>query len=74
MVRTGLDTLAVMGVVTLLLAAPPGHAVDSVPTPKAQTASSGAAAHGLWSVYEQSLKHAKYIDLTHTLTPSIPLW
>jgi len=29
---------------------------------------------GLWSVYEQSLKNAKHIDLTHTLTPSIPVW
>ena len=26
---------------------------------------------GLWSVYDESLKSAKYIDLTHTLTPSI---
>jgi kynurenine formamidase len=29
---------------------------------------------GLWSVYDESLKSAKYIDLTHTLTPSIPVW
>lgn len=36
--------------------------------------SSMAAAHELWSVYDQSLKNAKYIDLTHTLTPSIPMW
>jgi kynurenine formamidase len=28
----------------------------------------------LWQVYEQSLKSAKYIDLTHTLTPSVPVW
>jgi kynurenine formamidase len=28
----------------------------------------------LWDVYERSLKAAKYIDLTHTLTPSIPVW
>lgn len=31
-------------------------------------------ASDLWQVYEQSLKGAKYIDLTHTLTPSIPVW
>lgn len=31
-------------------------------------------ASGLWQVYEQSLKSAKYVDLTHTLTPSIPVW
>jgi kynurenine formamidase len=28
----------------------------------------------LWSVYEQSLKGAKYVDLTHTITPYIPVW
>ncbi len=28
----------------------------------------------LWSVYENSLKQAKYVDLTHTITPSIPVW
>src|SRR3954469_9866068 len=29
---------------------------------------------GLWAVYDQHLKGAKYIDLTHTITPSIPVW
>ncbi len=29
---------------------------------------------GLWSVYEQALKGAKYVDLTHTITPNIPVW
>jgi kynurenine formamidase len=33
-----------------------------------------AEAPGLWSLYEHSLQSAKYIDLTHTLTPSIPVW
>ena len=28
----------------------------------------------LWLVYQQSLKEAKYVDLTHTITPSIPVW
>jgi kynurenine formamidase len=28
----------------------------------------------LWQVYEESLKTAKYVDLTHTITPSIPVW
>jgi kynurenine formamidase len=30
--------------------------------------------NGLWSVYENSLKRAKYVDLTHTITPNIPVW
>lgn len=28
----------------------------------------------LWRVYEDYLKHAKYVDLTHAITPSIPVW
>ena len=38
-----------------------------------QTADSATmSGHGLWAVYDQALKNAKYIDLTHTLTPSTP--
>ncbi len=33
-----------------------------------------AAAPSLWQTYESSLKGAKYVDLTHTITPSIPVW
>lgn len=29
---------------------------------------------GLWKVYNDSFKAAKYVDLTHTLTPDIPVW
>ena len=32
------------------------------------------AAGGLWSLYEQGLKAARYIDLTHTIGPNIPVW
>jgi kynurenine formamidase len=32
------------------------------------------AAPGLWSVYDNGLAGAKYIDLTHTLAPTIPVW
>ena len=32
------------------------------------------AAEGLWGVYETALKGAKYVDLTHTITPAIPVW
>lgn len=28
----------------------------------------------LWNLYESKLKEAKYVDLTHTITPSIPVW
>lgn len=29
---------------------------------------------GLWAVYDSALKGAKYVDLTHTITPTIPVW
>jgi kynurenine formamidase len=29
---------------------------------------------GLWRVYSETLKGAKYVDLTHTITPAIPVW
>lgn len=28
----------------------------------------------LWQAYDQALKSAKYVDLTHTLTPATPAW
>lgn len=33
-----------------------------------------SAAPGLWSLYEGALRQARYIDLTHTITPAIPVW
>jgi hypothetical protein len=36
--------------------------------------SDAAAGNGLWSVYDQALKGAKYVDLTHMITPNIPVW
>jgi kynurenine formamidase len=29
---------------------------------------------GLWSIYDEALKSAKYIDLTHVIAPNIPVW
>ena len=34
----------------------------------------GDATPPLWKAYESSLKGAKYVDLTHVITPSIPVW
>jgi kynurenine formamidase len=42
--------------------------------PESRSAATPAGAPGLWGIYEQSLKPAKYIDLTHTITPQIPVW
>ena len=46
-----------------LLAASSLHAQDPAGAP-----------HSLWDVYTRYLKPAKYVDLTHTITPSIPVW
>jgi len=34
----------------------------------------GADAPALWQVYHDALQGAKYVDLTHTITPGIPVW
>ena len=36
------------------------------------SASIAAESLGLWQVYEFALKTAKYVDLTHTITPKNP--
>jgi kynurenine formamidase len=33
-----------------------------------------AADRGLWKVYDQTLSRARHIDLTHRITPDIPVW
>jgi kynurenine formamidase len=38
------------------------------------TAHAGAESVGLWQVYDQTLSKARYIDLTHEITPGIPVW
>jgi kynurenine formamidase len=37
-------------------------------------APASATEPSLWQLYDQSLKGARYVDLTHTITPSIPVW
>ncbi len=51
-------------------------ACDRAPTgePAATARPSATASPGLWALYDQSLKGAKYIDLTHALTPKSPVW
>jgi kynurenine formamidase len=33
-----------------------------------------SAAPGLWKVYDRALSKARYIDLTHEITPNMPVW
>src|SRR6187200_1552368 len=62
MAKTLLPWIAVMGAA---IAAASGCSNPSEPK---------AGATGLWQVYDQTLKSAKYIDLTHTITPTVPVW
>lgn len=48
-----------------------GLALLTLASPRARPT---GADEPLWQVYRQSLKGAKYVDLTHTITPSIPVW
>jgi kynurenine formamidase len=47
-------------------------AVLAVSAPGAAGAKAGDT--DLWQVYDQALSQARYIDLTHDLTPDIPVW
>jgi kynurenine formamidase len=71
MTKVLLTTLVALGVITFVLAA---RNQAAAPTLKDSKESSVNVVHGLWPLYDQSLKNAKYIDLTHTLAPSIPVW
>src|SRR5215211_2571902 len=38
------------------------------------TATAAARSPGLWKVYDRALRQAHYIDLTHSITPNMPVW
>jgi kynurenine formamidase len=40
----------------------------------APSAATTAKSPGLWRLYDQTLRHARYIDLTHSITPNMPVW
>jgi kynurenine formamidase len=43
-------------------------------TPPAARSQAANEAPNLWGIYHDALRNAKYVDLTHTITPSIPVW
>jgi len=57
-----------------LLSRLPAVALGSLVAAGALASGAAAGEPGLWQVYEQSLKNAKYVDLTHTIAPGIPVW
>lgn len=71
MVRALRFCLGAVGVIALVAC---GSRVDPESTSSGAMSSPSGADVGLWSVYDESLRTARYIDLTHTLTPAIPVW
>jgi len=64
--------VAVGATALVALSAAAGAALTSLVSGDEASAKSGGA--GLWQVYDQTLSHARYIDLTHSITPGMPVW
>jgi kynurenine formamidase len=62
--------VALLGAVALALAA---YAVGATQGGRSAQAQS-AAEPTLWQVYQDVLRKARYINLTHNITPTIPVW
>jgi kynurenine formamidase len=69
-----LVVFVILASLLVMAACVPLPAAAPQPAAMAEEAAPAATSSGLWSVYDDALKGAKYIDLTHTLTPSIPVW
>jgi kynurenine formamidase len=67
-------TLTAVAVVALAVAA--GASVVALAAPRSTQAVMQRQAQnpGLWRVYDQALSKARYIDLTHPMTPGMPVW
>jgi kynurenine formamidase len=64
--------LAVGATALVALSATAGAVATSLVSGEEASAKNGGA--GLWQVYDQTLSHARYIDLTHSITPGMPVW
>ena len=64
--------VAVGATALVALSAAAGAALTSLGSGDEASAKNGGA--GLWQVYDQTLSHARYIDLTHSITPGMPVW
>jgi kynurenine formamidase len=65
----------VLAAVALAVAAAIFAAVVAVGTAaRRERTHASAASPGLWQLYERSLSRARYIDLTHSITPNMPVW
>jgi kynurenine formamidase len=51
-----------------------GAAAALILKPLVELRPNADTAPGLWPAYDAALRSAKYVDLTHTITPQIPVW
>ncbi len=49
-------------------------AIMALAAASSATPAAANAAPGLWKVYDEALSRARYIDLTHAMTPNMPVW
>jgi kynurenine formamidase len=73
MKSTFLNLLILAAAALSACAAPGSQGMPSASVTPAPTLT-GAGEKGLWSVYEQALRTARYVDLTHTVAPNSPVW
>ena len=64
--------IAAVAIALVALSAAAGAAATSLVAGGEASAKNGGT--GLWQVYDQTLSHARYIDLTHSITPGMPVW
>src|SRR5258708_7046380 len=62
----------IAALVLILMVPIPATAAPAAAGPVSATGP--VSAPGLWKVYDEFLAHAKYVDLTHTIAPNIPVW
>src|SRR5262249_18283290 len=66
-IRPRRSSMRIARVVVLLLVSLTAGCVGSRPPANVDS-------NSLWSLYQQALVHAKYVDLTHEITPQTPVW
>ena len=64
--------IAVAAIALVAVSAAAGAVASSLVASDSATAK--PPARGLWQVYDQAFLHARYIDLTHSITPNMPVW
>ena len=64
----------VVAAAALAAAAVIGGAIAAVGTAAHGAHAARTASPGLWQLYDSSLRGARYIDLTHSITPNMPVW